>query len=59
MSNNEKDLFDFMAKYISKSDFYVSMVIAKISVLIYKFRTNLKRIANKWITTNKPNRNRR
>ena len=42
MSNKKNELFDFMAKYISKSDSYATNAIAKISMFIYKCRSDLK-----------------
>lgn len=42
MSTSNKEMFDLMSKYISKSDVYAASAIAKISMSIFSYRKNLK-----------------
>jgi len=38
MTNNHKEMFDFLSDYLSKSDVYAAKAIAKISMFILKYR---------------------
>ena len=41
MSNQNKEVFEFISNYVSKSDVYATTAIAKISAFIYKHRKEL------------------
>ena len=41
MSNQNKEVFEFISNYVSKSDVYATTAIAKISAFIYKRRKEL------------------
>ena len=41
MSTTNKNMFEFMSEYISKSDIYAAQTIAKISMFIFKRRKEM------------------